>query len=57
MQQRFLDLVKAEVDVVQDAYQKQRRKHLQDVLAERKKRNLKTEDLENDEFYTDMNVE
>mmetsp|Transcript_38893 Transcript_38893/g.94159 ORF Transcript_38893/g.94159 Transcript_38893/m.94159 type:complete len:413 (+) Transcript_38893:153-1391(+) len=57
MQQRFLDLVKGEVDVVQDTYQKQRRKHLQDVLAERMKRNLKTDDLENDDFYDSMDVE
>ena len=57
MQQRFLDLVKGEVDVVQDTYQKQRRKHLQDVLAERKKRDLKIDDLENDDFYHSMDVE
>jgi Set1/Ash2 histone methyltransferase complex subunit ASH2 len=57
MQQRFLDLVKGEVNVVQDTYQKQRRKHLQDVLAERKNRNLKVEDLESDEFYDTMDME
>lgn len=52
MQQQFLELVKAEVTVLQGAYYKQRTKHIQDMVAERKKRNLKIDDLENDEFYT-----
>lgn len=51
MQQKFLDLVRAETQVLQDAYQSHRKKHLHDVIQERKQRNLKTDDLESDDFY------
>jgi hypothetical protein len=52
MQQKFLELVEAEVRILQDAYQAHRKRHVLDVMEERKQRNLKTDDLENDEFFS-----
>jgi len=52
-QQRFLELVETEARVVRDAYAHHRRKHVMDVISERKARNIKWEDLEKDEYYYD----
>eukprot|EP00536_Pseudo-nitzschia_multiseries_P017402 jgi/Psemu1/264258/estExt_Genewise1Plus.C_15350011 len=51
-QQRFLELVETEARLVRDAYTHHRRKHVLDIVAERKNRNLKWDDLERDEYYT-----
>jgi Set1/Ash2 histone methyltransferase complex subunit ASH2 len=53
MHQKFLDLVQTEVKVLDEAYKSHRVQHILFVLEERKKRSLKTEDLETDEFYSD----
>ncbi len=50
-QKRFLELVETEVKIQRDAYQSHRRKHVQDVMEERKKRKLKSDDLEQDEYF------
>ena len=50
-QKRFLELVETEVKVQRGAYQNHRRKHVLDVMEERKKRKLKCDDLEQDEYY------
>jgi len=50
MHQKLVELVKVEAQLLEDAYQSHRAKHVMDVMEERKKRNLKTDDLENDEF-------
>lgn len=50
-QKRFLELVETEVSVLQEAYKNHRRKHLLDVMEERKRRNLKCDDLEQDDFF------
>jgi len=50
-QKRFLELVETEVQVQGDAYQNHRRKHVLDVVEERKLRNLKCDDLEQDDFW------
>ncbi len=50
-QKRFLELVETEVKIQREAYQNHRRKHLLDVMEERKKRKLKCDDLEQDEYY------
>lgn len=50
-QKRFLELVETEVTIQQDAYQNHRRKHVLDVMEERKKRKLKCDDLEQDEYF------
>jgi len=50
-QKRFLELVKTEVKIQRDAYQNHRRKHVLDVMEERKKRKLKSDDLEQDEYF------
>ena len=50
-QKRFLELVETEVRVLRDAYQNHRSKHIRDVKEERKKRNLKCDDLEQDDFF------
>jgi Set1/Ash2 histone methyltransferase complex subunit ASH2 len=56
-QQKFLELVQTETRVLADAYQNHRKKHVIDVWKERTKRNLKIEDLENDEFFpTDRDI-
>jgi Set1/Ash2 histone methyltransferase complex subunit ASH2 len=51
MMLKFQELVQAEVQVLQDAYTSHRRKHVQEVAQEREKRNLKMDDLEEDELY------
>jgi hypothetical protein len=51
MHQKFLGLVEAEVKVMQESYKAHRTKHVLDVMEERKKRGLNTDNLENDEFY------
>ena len=51
-QQMFLDLVRTEANVLLEAYQNHRKKHVMDVWEERKKRNLKTDDLENDDYFS-----
>ena len=56
-QQKFLELVQTETRVLADAYHNHRKKHIIDVWKERTKRNLKIEDLENDEFFpTDRDI-
>ena len=50
--QLFMELVRTEVNVMLEAYQNHRKKHVMDVWEERKKRNLKTDDLENDEYFS-----
>lgn len=50
-QKRFLELVETEVRIQQDAYQNHRKKHVLDVMEERKLRKLKCDDLEQDEFF------
>jgi dynactin complex subunit len=57
MQQKFLELVKAEVKILQDAYQNHRIKQVTYVMEERKKRSLKTDDLESDAFYPEQKME
>jgi hypothetical protein len=53
MMTKFVELVHTEVQVLQDAYQTHRRTHVQEVYAERKRRNVGvTSDLEDDEFFT-----
>lgn len=52
MQQKFLELVQTEVQVLQDAYKVHRTQHIAYVMKERKKRDLKTDDLESDDFFT-----
>jgi len=49
-QKRFLELVTAEATVQAEAYASHRRKHVRDVREERRKRNLKTDDLEQDGY-------
>ena len=57
IQQKFLELVQTETRVLADAYHNHRKKHIIDVWKERTKRNLKIEDLENDEFFpTDRDI-
>ncbi|KAG7351290.1 SPRY domain containing protein [Nitzschia inconspicua] len=51
MHQKFLELVQTEVQVLQDAYKAHRTQHILFVLEERKKRALKTDDLESDAFF------
>lgn len=51
MLQKFQDLVEIESKLLQDAYQKHRRKHIAEIVEEREKRNLSTSGLEEDEFY------
>lgn len=50
MMQKFQELVRTEVQILQDCYRSHRQRHLQMVKAEREKRGIKTEDLEEDEF-------
>lgn len=50
-QKRFQELVETEVGIQQEAYQNHRRKHILDVMEERKQRKLKYDDLEQDEFF------
>jgi hypothetical protein len=52
MQQKFLELVEAEVRILQYGYQAHQKRHVLDVMEERKQRNLKTDDLENHEFFS-----
>lgn len=52
MSQIFQELVSAEVQTLEDANQNHRKKHVQEVAAEREKRNLSISDLEEDEFYS-----
>jgi hypothetical protein len=40
MQQKFLELVEAEVRTLQDAYQAHRKRHVLDVMEERKQRKM-----------------
>lgn len=56
-QKRFLELVETEVKVQREAYQNHRRKHVLDVMEERKKRKLKCDDLEQDEYYEGASAE
>lgn len=51
MVQKFQDLVRTEVQVLQDSYQNHRTKHIQEIVDEREKRSLPISDLEQDEFY------
>merc|ERR1711865_206583 len=55
-QQKFLDLVQTEARVVMDAYQNHRKKHIIDVWNERTNRKLKTDDLENDEYFIPLEI-
>jgi hypothetical protein len=59
MMTKFTELVQTEVQVLQDAYQTHRRTHVQEVYAERKRRNVgvSTADLEDDEFFVAKNEE
>lgn len=50
VQKKFLGLVTTEVEVLQQAYSEYRKRHIQIILEERTKRELKTDDLEGDEF-------
>jgi Set1/Ash2 histone methyltransferase complex subunit ASH2 len=50
MQKKFLALVTTEVEVLHHSYSGYRKHHIQMVLQERVKRQLKTDDLEGDEF-------
>jgi len=52
-QKRFQELVKTEVQIQQDAYKNHRRKHILDIIEERKRRKLKFDDLEKDDFFVD----
>ena len=56
-QKRFLELVETEVKVQREAYQNHRRKHVLDVMEERKKRKLKCDDLEQDEYYDGVSAD
>lgn len=49
--QKFLELIRTEASLLIDTYENHRRKHVVDVWRERKKRNLKTDDLESDYFF------
>ena len=55
-QKRFLELVETEVKIQREAYQNHRRKHVLDVIEERKKRKLKCDDLEADEYFAAASV-
>lgn len=55
MLQKFQELVQTEVQAQQDAYASFRKKHVQDIIEQRKKRGLKFDDLEQDEFYENEN--
>ena len=50
MQKKFLVLVTTEVEVLQHSYSGYRKHHIQMVLQERLKRQIKTDDLDGDEF-------
>lgn len=51
MLQKFQELVRTEVKVLQDAYIAHRTAHVKEVADEREKRGAKIDDLEGDEFY------
>jgi hypothetical protein len=50
MQKKFISLVTTEVEVLQQVYSEYRKHHVQIVMQERTKRELKTDGLEADEF-------
>ncbi|KAL3917967.1 MAG: hypothetical protein SGARI_007585 [Bacillariaceae sp.] len=51
MNQKFMELVQAEVEAMQKSYKAHRTQHVLDVMEERKKRGVNTDNLENDEYF------
>jgi hypothetical protein len=55
MLQKFQELVAAEVQVQLDSYTSHRKQHVREIFKERQKRGIKTEDLEQDEYFSSCN--
>lgn len=51
MLQKFQELVTMEVLVLLESYSSHRKKHVQGIWSERQKRGVKTDDIEQDEFF------